>query len=440
MIGNPARARMTATVGALLCLVFVAAVSAAQSSAAGSDALRDQIERRFTVQILLNGIELVPKSRVPDVPSIELTDDTIAVGGTAVSGGELRKMLGADAELVLRLSYLDAAKRRALLEPTPSAAPVAPPPPEVKAPERPERKERLRSMSRRHGGARMRIGGFVVVGPDETAEDVVVIGGTADIQGRVEGDVVLIGGSLTLGPHAEVTRDVTLIGGVMNRDPGAQIVGKVNEVGAGDFDLRGLRWPRIVGSPLLLFGGATWSLFALFWTTARFVVLSVLASLVVLFAHEHVERIGARASADPVKAGLIGFCAELVLLPLLILTIIVLVVTIIGIPLLALLPFAILAIGVLFLVGFTAVAYNLGRLVSARFGWSLPNPYATAIVGILVVMAPLFLARLAGLAGGLLFPITAVLVTIGVLIEYAAWTVGFGAVALTRFQKPAQTS
>jgi hypothetical protein len=42
-------------------------------------------------------------------------------------------------------------------------------------------------------------------------------------------------------------------------------------------------------------------------------------------------------------------------------------------------------------------------------------------------------ARLLGLASGLLFPITAVLAALGFAFEYVVWTVGLGAVALLRF-------
>jgi hypothetical protein len=42
---------------------------------------------------------------------------------------------------------------------------------------------------------------------------------------------------------------------------------------------------------------------------------------------------------------------------------------------------------------------------------------------------------LVGLGGGVLFPITLVLGIIAFLIEYVAWTVGLGAMALARFER-----
>jgi hypothetical protein len=62
-------------------------------------------------------------------------------------------------------------------------------------------------------------------------------------------------------------------------------------------------------------------------------------------------------------------------------------------------------------------------------GWPADNPYTTAIAGIVLVMSPLLLSRLLGLV----LPFTFGLGLVGMLLEYAAWTIGFGAVALTRF-------
>jgi hypothetical protein len=107
----------------------------------------------------------------------------------------------------------------------------------------------------------------------------------------------------------------------------------------------------------------------------------------------------------------------------------------VGIPLLLLVPFALLAFGVVLLVGFTAIAYNLGRLANGRFAWHHGNPYVTVVTGIMLLVSPVLIARVLGLGDWLLFPITGSLVFLGLLAEYLAWTVGFGAVALQRFER-----
>lgn len=283
----------------------------------------------------------------------------------------------------------------------------------------------------------MRLGGNVTIAEDEIIDgDVVVIGGSVTVDGRVTGNVVAVGGAADLGPHADIAKDVAVIGGSVHRAEGARIGGRLNEIGAGSMDFRGLPFGRLPA--VWRSGWALGSPFALASTLTRFIVLCLLVSIVMLIGHGYVERVGARAAAEPLKAGLVGVLAQVLFVPLLIMIVVVLIVTIIGIPLLALIPFALLALAIMFLVGFSAVAYDLGRLVTSRFGWSSQNPYATAIVGIVVVLSPVILGRLIGLAGGVLFPLTLTLAGLGFLFEYIAWTVGFGAVALLRFEKTAR--
>jgi hypothetical protein len=400
-----------------------------------SDTLRQQVERRFDVLPVRDGIVLHPKSTRSGVRSIEITNDAILLDGAPATGAELRQKLGADADLVLRLSYLDADARRALGAPAsrPSEAPsvetpAPPPPPSLPAPPAPPRRTRSSE-------DRVKIGGRIVVEPDEIVNDVVVIGGTAHIDGEVRKDVVVVGGLLEIGPTAEIGGDVSVVGGTMRRDPAAQIRGRVADVGPG-INLRGLRFgrfgPAVAGS---VFGGFV----SLMSTLMRCALLCILAMLVLLLAREYVERVSQRAAAEPVKAGAVGLLAELLFLPILIATVLFLVVTIIGIPLLVLVPFALLALCVVFLVGFTAVAYYVGRLVSTRLGTSQPSPYLTTVLGVVVVMSPLLLGRIVGLGDGIVFPIAGALLFIGFCVEYVAWTIGFGAVALNRFdRRPAQ--
>jgi hypothetical protein len=418
--------------------VALACTAAGAQPPSGSDSLRREVERRFDVLPVRDGIVLHPKSPRAGVRSIEITSDSISIDGAPATGAELRQKLGADADLVLRLSYLDADTLRALGAPAspPSGPPRAaepraaeetpPPPPQPSSPSTPAPPRRTRQSD-----DRVRVGGRVVVEADEVVNDVVVIGGTARVDGEVRKDIVVVGGMLEIGPTAEIGGDVSVVGGTLRRDPGAKIAGRVSQVGPG-IDLRGLRFghfgPWFAHS---LFGGFV----SLMSTLMRCAVLCILASLVLLFAREYVEGVSRRAAAEPVKAAAVGLLAELLFFPVLIVTVVFLVVIIIGIPLLVLVPFALLALAVVFLVGFTAVSYYVGQLVSARFGTPHPSPYVTTILGILVVMSPVLLGRIVGLGDGIVFPITGALLFIGFCIEYVAWTIGFGAVALNRFDR-----
>lgn len=78
----------------------------------------------------------------------------------------------------------------------------------------------------------VRMGENIEVGPNETVEgDVVAIGGTVTVYGHVLGDVVSVGGGIDLKSTATVAGDVVCVGGVLNRDDGATVQGQNVSVG-----------------------------------------------------------------------------------------------------------------------------------------------------------------------------------------------------------------
>jgi hypothetical protein len=442
---------ITALTGlSIAATTWVGHVNAQSTSAperSGLQALRRQVERRFEPFPLIDGFALRPKTPMRGIRSIEVTGGTIAVDGSPVTGVELRNRIGDDADLVIQLSYLGTTERRALFA---GASPAAsgpapfepqPAPPLAERPDGTDRPDRAGRRDRRGrltwpGDNRVNIGGSVSVGPDEVVEgDVVAVGGSAHVEGQVHGDVVAVGGSVDLGPHAIVDQDVAVIGGSLRRAEGSRVGGNIKEVGIGTFNGDWIA-PRTWVSGWVNRGlGST---FALLSTVTRGAVLCLLAALVVLLAGASVDQISLRAAAEPLKAGAIGLLAQVLFLPLLVITILVLVVTIVGIPLLVLIPFVVLGLGVVGLVGFTAVAHRVGEHAGRRLGWTNPGSYLTTFAGVIVILFPVLLARLALLAGG-----TGVallwhgLAAVGLLVEYLAWTVGFGAVALVRFGRKA---
>ena len=405
-----------------------AGAMAAQPPPAQAETLRAEVDARFDLLPLTEGFVLRPRSSSSGIRAIEIADGSIAVDGTRISGAELRERLGeADADLVLRLSYLDAEGRERLLG-------TSSPAPSVQ--QEPERR-RSRGLSRRsRRGDRIRLGGGISVGPEEVVTgDVVAFGGSVDVRGQVQGDVVSIGGSVTLGPTAEVSRDVTAIAGTVRRDPGAQIGGRVREVGMGALENADWRWPQM-NIPSWWGGWRLGSAFALMSTLVRLGVLALLASLIVLLAGPHVGVVASRVATESLKAGAVGLLSQLLFVPLTIVVVVILFVTIVGWPLLLLLPFVMLGMCVIALVGFTAVSYQVGRLLSARAGWMALGPYATTMAGLVAIVGPMLLSRLIGLIGGPFSVMSTGLGTVGFFMEYAAWTIGFGAMALARFGRP----
>ena len=80
-----------------------------------------------------------------------------------------------------------------------------------------------------HDGVHFRMLRSYYLGADATArEPIVVVGGDATIDGHADDDVVVIGGTLRLGPHAVVGGDVVTVGGDAVIDPAATVRGSVD--------------------------------------------------------------------------------------------------------------------------------------------------------------------------------------------------------------------
>jgi len=405
--------------------------------------LRDRVEARYRVLPVREGIVLIPTVGEADVQAIELARETIALDGQPVTAAELRQVVGEDADDIVRLSFLDPGERRVLFGlgelPDPAVGPADSAPAteangESAVDAADDEDEEGRSAARvdvdvdaSDGGDRVRIGGSVRVHADEVISgDVVAVGGSARVDGRVRGDVVAVAGSVRLGPGARIDGDVVSVGGRVERAPGSSVGGAVEEV---DFGL-----PVWSGRPHFQAPPVFEGLGGLVSTTATIGFLILLAALVYLVAAGPVERMERNLEAGLTRPALVGLVSQLLFLPALALITILLVISIIGIPLLIAIPFALLALIVGTLVGFTAVAKWLGRAAEERFGWAHANPYITIAVGVGLVMAASFFGSALGLVGGPLDVFSIVLQIIGFLVQYAAWTIGFGVLVLRLFE------
>ncbi len=231
--------------------------------------------------------------------------------------------------------------------------------------------------------------------------------------------------SLVLGVLAIVYVGGALVRGViraLDRAPGARVEGSIHNVSTA-----GRRWSGS-SMPIMLRDGFFGRLGSLAGTLLRVALLALFAVALMAFGRPHVERVAKRAAADPLRAGLVGFAAQILFVPVLVITVVVLAISIIGIPLLVLVPFAIVLAMIVLVVGFTGIAYHAGRLLNDRFGWTGRGEYVTVLVGVAAIAAVTLLARTVALvAGGVLgWPLSAV----GYLVEYVAWTLGFGAAIL----------
>lgn len=413
--------------------------------------LRDRIETNFRVLPVQNGIVLIPTRGASEVQSIELVGETIAVDGEPVTGAELRDRVGEPADDIVRLSFLDSTDRRILFGLGEPPAPAVEDVPADSIKDVPADSLEDAAEADEAGaeaaleedddeedvvvdgvdvgseGDRVRIGGSVRVHADEVIHgDVVAVGGSVRVDGRVTGDVVAVAGSVRLGPDAQIDGDVVAAGGTVHRAAGARIGGEIEEVDFG--------FPRWSGRPDFYMGSVFEGIGGVVSTTAMIVFLMLLAALVYLVARGPVDRMERKILEGPWKAALVGLASQLLFLPALVLITLLLAISIIGIPLLIAIPFALLALVIGTLAGFTAAAKALGQGAESRFGWAHANPYVSVFVGVGLIMAASFFGSVLGLGGGPLNAFAIALGILGFLIQYAAWTVGFGVLILRLFE------
>ena len=175
----------------LLCASWSAPLQA--QTAPGSESLRAQVEARYQVTPISGGIGLMPRNTDRGFTLIELRGGTVAIDGEPVSGQELAARLGADADLILRLTYLDTEAQRSRLGLTAPAAVerAVPAPLEPDAPAAPAASAASESPA---------------VETDESSTP------AAD-RCVVRGDIVRMGGRVHVAVDEQVLGDVVVIGG-----------------------------------------------------------------------------------------------------------------------------------------------------------------------------------------------------------------------------------
>lgn len=392
-----------------------------------ADRLRARVEERWRVVPLRDGLLLVPRQSGRSVRGVELGRQSLAVDGREVGAAELAEALGREAEPVLALAAMTPEARTALFS--------------ARSDGRDSRADRWREAARarqdaldgrewrwRHH-ARVRIGSDLEIGADERVSDaVVVILGSVRVLGRVDGEVVAVGGDVHFGPTAVVQGDVTAVGGRVTMDEGARLFGHANEVTV-DVPAAWARLPAIAapGTGWRLDEGrlSSWSLGLTLWRVA---LVAILGLAITLVAHRRVGAVRSAIGEAPVQALVIGVGAHIVFVPALLVLAGALLVSVLGIPLLALLPLVVLAAGLYGVVGLAAVFEGLGRRLLGGVGGERDNPVAAYFLGAILVFFLTLLARVAWWTGWVAWPGAVALGVLGLAVELTAWTLGVGGV------------
>ena len=306
----------------------------------------------------------------------------------------------------------------------------------------------------------LKIGEDVVVGAGEVLEgDLIVVDGDLDVSGRIDGDVVLTGGTVRLLEDGVITGDLRVVEGSLERS-GGSLEGSFQEIEAGAKarvdqaemealrreleseirrDLRSTTVDRPRRSQNLVFGvlGNLGSAIAgLLKDLVTFLVLAVLGVMAVHFQRERLEIVATTARRAPMRSAVVGMAGGFFLIPIWVVGIIALAVTIIGIPvLLAWVPLFPIAAGWQRFSASWRWRRNVGEWVAEQEYKGLEwirgsNTFYTVIAGVGALMVPCLAASASRILGfGFL---TGILGFVGSMVTFVAVAVGFGAVLLTR--------
>lgn len=275
----------------------------------------------------------------------------------------------------------------------------------------------------RREGLHLRILGDYELAAGATAsEPIVVIGGSAVVNGHAADDVLVLGGTLRVGPTAVIDGDVSTIGGEAIIDPAARIAGRVDHTAivGPDFDIA---LPNV--------GRLWWAAFAFGATLLRLGVILVIALLLTVVAPDWVRTIARRIRSAPVAVAGIGVATQVLFVPAMVAIVAALVISIVGVVLLLAFPFVLGAAALVWVAGFTAVAMNIGARL--RGGGGSAGGAADVAIGFVLIAALTLTAQALSLSAGWVGPVGWFARAAGWVVEWIAWTVGLGGAVAVLF-------
>lgn len=191
--------------------------------------------------------------------------------------------------------------------------------------------------------------GDLSVAKEMEVRDAVAIGGDVTVDGKVERNVVAVGGSVFLTSKAMIGGDAVSLGGTIEQEEGAWVQGRIME----------LAFPNLASLSGALSSDKWRDLFWIFRGISFLTSLAflVLALLIVLLIPRPVGIISANIEKDPLRAGGWGLLGVLLIAPLAFL----LTLSIVGILLIPLEILFVISAGIL---GYVAVAQLLGKKIT----------------------------------------------------------------------------
>jgi hypothetical protein len=305
----------------------------------------------------------------------------------------------------------------------------------------------------------LRIGEDVEIGAGEELErSLIVVDGDLDLRGLVRGDVIVTDGTVRLREGARVTGDLRVADGhveVMGGEVEGSILdldtGKMMELDEDELEDLRAELERDIRRDLRAsmqdqrrshnvfgraFGNLGNAIADLFENLLTLVVLVVLGVFIVHFGKDKLEVVATTARRAPAQSAMVGLAGGFLLIPVWILGVVALAISIIGIPLLlAWVPVFPIAVALAGLLGYVAVARNVGEWVAEQEYRGLEwirgsNTFYVVVVGLAALMVPAIAASFLRILG--LGFIHGLLTFVASAVTFIALAVGFGAVLLTR--------
>jgi hypothetical protein len=301
-----------------------------------------------------------------------------------------------------------------------------------------------------------------VAAHDTVKGSLVVIQGNARVAGTVDGDIVVVGGTLELAEGSHVTGDVRLADSSLQRD-GGSVEGRVVTVSLGDNavdsatrahirdevrsemrsemrdQLRNATRVHVHPSTSLFapFRGIFSAVGGLIGDLVTIFLLALIGMGVVAFAGDKLDTVAEAARRSPGRSALVGVAGTFLLIPIWILGMVALAVSIVGIPvMIAWIPLFPLAAVAAAILGYLAVARNVGEwLADSEYrytGWIRRSNPVYTIVGGLVGLGAAFMAAHVLYVVPFFGFVRGLLTFVGVMLCIVAVQIGFGAVILTR--------
>jgi hypothetical protein len=286
------------------------------------------------------------------------------------------------------------------------------------------------------------------IASDRTVEgNLALLDGELDLDGTVSGDVLVLDGVLNLMPNATIEGDILQVGGEVQQHGDAHVAGELLSIvpldppapaAAPDVRVRS-SVPRIhvVERSRGGFFGSVYRNFeramdGLGTTLGWFIGLGLAGLGLVYFTRPRLEAVADTARNNVARSFATGLAGEVLFFPVSLILVVAVITWL-------LIPFYALAVALALIGGYLAVAHAAGEILAARrFRSQLlerlrrSNSYYYVLSGLAFLLIPYALVSVLWAFGGPLSFLRGLTMFVACVVTWAAVTLGFGAVILSR--------